>query len=70
LIAEHCFSEVDHEYRKSAPENHWDFLCTGKFAWVVLNGEDYGWTREGRNVGQYRIVKFEMGKVIIRVIMN
>ena len=22
----------------------------GKFAWTVLNGEDYGWTREGRNV--------------------
>ena len=28
----------------------------GKFAWIELNGEDYGWTREGRNVGKYRIV--------------
>jgi hypothetical protein len=70
LIAEPCFSEVNHEYRKSAPETYWDFLCTGKFAWIVLNGGGYGWTRKGRNVGQYRIVKFEMGKVIIRVIMN
>ena len=35
----------------------------GKFAWIKLNGEDYGWTREGRNVGKYRIVMVEMGKV-------
>ena len=35
----------------------------GKFAWI--NGEDYGWTREGRNVGKYRIVMVEMGKVIV-----
>ena len=35
----------------------------GKFAWVEINGEDYGWTREGRNVGKYRIVLVEMGKV-------
>ena len=37
----------------------------GKFAWVEINGEDYGWTREGRNIGKYRIVKVEMGKVIV-----
>ena len=37
----------------------------GKFAWVEINGEDYGWTREGRNVGKYKIVKVEMGKVIV-----
>ena len=37
----------------------------GKFAWIELNGEDYGWTREGRNVGKYRIVMVEMGKVIV-----
>jgi len=37
----------------------------GKFAWVEINGEDYGWTREGRNVGKYKIVKGEMGKVIV-----
>ena len=35
----------------------------GKFAWIELNGEDYGWTREGRNVGKYRIEMVEMGKV-------
>ena len=35
----------------------------GKFAWVEINGEDFGWTREGRNVGKYRIVMVEMGKV-------
>ena len=35
----------------------------GKFAWVEINGEDYGWTREGGNVGKYRIVLVEMGKV-------
>jgi len=37
----------------------------GKFAWIGLNGEDYGWTREGENVGKYRIVMVEMGKVIV-----
>ena len=36
-----------------------------KFAWVEINGEDYGWTREGENVGKYRIVMVEMGKVIV-----
>ena len=35
----------------------------GKFAWVEINGEDYGWNREGSNVGKYRIVMVEMGKV-------
>ena len=35
----------------------------GKFAWVKINGEDYGWIREGRNVGKYIIVMVEMGKV-------
>jgi hypothetical protein len=24
----------------------------GKFPWVEINGEDYGWIREGRNVGK------------------
>ena len=37
----------------------------GKFAWIELNGEDYGWNREGRYVGGYKIVKIEMGKVIV-----
>ena len=36
-----------------------------KFAWVEINGEDYGWTREGQNVGKYRIVLVEMGKVLV-----
>ena len=39
------------------------YAHNGKFAWIELNGEDYGWTREGRNVGKYRIVMAEMGKV-------
>ena len=37
----------------------------GKFAWVELNGEDYGWTRESGNVGKYKIVIVEIGKVIV-----
>ena len=39
------------------------YAPNGKFAWIELNGEDYGWTREGRNVGKYRIVMVKMGKV-------
>ena len=39
------------------------YAPNGKFAWIELNGEDYGWTREGRNVGKYRIIMVEMGKV-------
>ncbi len=31
-----------------------------KFTWIELNGEDYGWTRDGENVGKYRIVMVEM----------
>ena len=37
----------------------------GKFAWVEINGEDYGWTREVQNVGKYKIVLVEMGKVLV-----
>ena len=39
----------------------------GKFAWVEINGEDYGWTREGGNVGKYKILIVEMGKVIVEM---
>ena len=39
------------------------YALNGKFAWVEINGEDYCWTREGENVGEYRIVMVEMGKV-------
>ncbi len=39
------------------------YAPNGKFAWIEINGEDYGWTREGRNVGKYRIIMVEMGKV-------
>ena len=39
------------------------YAFNGKFAWIELNGEDYGWTREGGNVGKYRIVMVKMGKV-------
>ena len=41
------------------------YAHNGKFAWIELNGEDYGWNREGQNVGKYRIVMVEMGKVIV-----
>ena len=39
------------------------YAPNGKFAWVEINGEDYGWTRESWNVGKYKIVMVEMGKV-------
>ena len=39
------------------------YAPNGKFAWVEINGEDDGWTREGGNVGKYKIVMVEMGKV-------
>ena len=39
--------------------------ANGKFTWVEINGEDYGWTREGGNVGKYRIVLVDMGKVLV-----
>ena len=32
-----------------------------------MNGEDYGWTREGGNVGKYKILIVEMGKVIVEM---
>ena len=41
------------------------YAFNGKFAWVEINGEDYGWTREGRNVGKYKIVIVKIGKVIV-----
>ena len=39
------------------------YAPNGKFAWIELNGEDYGWLREGRSIGEYLIVRVEMGKV-------
>ena len=39
------------------------YAFNGKFAWIELNGVDYGWTKEGGNVGKYRIVLVKMGKV-------
>ena len=41
------------------------YALNGNFAWIELNGEDYGWTREGGNVGKYRIVLVDMGKVLV-----
>jgi hypothetical protein len=41
------------------------YAPNGKFAWIELNGEDYGWTKEGGNVGKYKILIVEMGKVIV-----
>ena len=37
----------------------------GKFAWIELNGEDFGWTREGEKIVKYKIVIVEMGKVLV-----
>jgi len=41
------------------------YAPNGKFAWIELNGEDCGWTREGGNIGKYRIVLVDMGKVLV-----
>ena len=41
------------------------FAYNGKFAWIELNGEDFGWTREGEKIGKYKIVIVEMGKVLV-----
>ena len=41
------------------------FAYNGKFAWIELNGKNYGWTKEGENVGEYKIVIVQMGKVIV-----
>ena len=41
------------------------YSLNDNFAWNELNGEDFGWNREGGNVGKYRIVMVEMGKVIV-----
>ena len=41
------------------------YALNGNFAWIELDGEDYDWNREGENVGKYRIVMVEMGKVIV-----
>ena len=43
------------------------YAPNGKFAWIEINGEDYGWTREGGNVGKYKILIVEMGKVIVEM---
>ena len=43
------------------------YAPNGKFAWIELNGEDYGWTREGGNVGKYKILIVKMGKVIVEM---
>ena len=45
------------------------FVVNGKFAWVELYGEDFGWNREGENVGKYRIVKVESNKKTIVLVM-
>jgi hypothetical protein len=39
------------------------FAMNGNLAWIKLNGEDYGFRREGGYVGKYKIVMVEMGKV-------
>ena len=41
------------------------FAYNGKFVWIELNGEDFGWTREDKKIGKYKIVIVEMGKVLV-----
>ena len=41
----------------------------GKFDWVELYGEDFGWNREGESVGKYRIAKVESNKKTIVLVM-
>ena len=41
------------------------YAPNGKFAWIELNGEDFGWTRESKKIGKYKIVIVEMGKVLV-----
>ena len=41
------------------------FAPNGNFARREIKGEEYDWTREGRNVGKYRIVMVEISKVIV-----
>ena len=45
------------------------YALNGDFAWIELNGEDYGWNREGENVGKYRIVKVESNRKTIVLVM-
>ncbi len=45
------------------------FVMNGKFSWVELYGEDFGWNREGENVGKYRIVKVESNRKTIALAM-
>jgi len=45
------------------------FIMNGKFAWVGLYGEDFGWNRESENVGKYRIVKVESNRKTIVLVM-
>jgi hypothetical protein len=45
------------------------FIMNGKFAWVGLYEEDFGWNRESENVGNYRIVKVESNRKTIVLVM-
>ena len=59
------FAGISTEKKDSLKLIGTSFANNGKFAWIELNGEDYGWNREGQNVGKYRIVLVQMGKVIV-----
>ena len=41
------------------------YAHNGNFVWIELKGEEYDWTRAGRNIGKYRIEMVEMSKVIV-----
>ena len=45
------------------------FVMNGKFPCIELYGEDFGWYREGENVGKYRIVKVESNRKTIVLVM-
>ncbi len=38
-------------------------LPTASLFGLELNGEDFGWTREGERIDDYVIVSVEMGKI-------
>ena len=45
------------------------YALNGNFAWIELNGDDFGWNREGENLGKYRIVKVESNRKTIVLVM-
>ena len=70
LLASLCIILLNTAFAGISTEKHdtlkligTSYAPNGKFAQIEVNGEDSGWTREGGNVGKYKIVMVEMGKV-------